>query len=166
VESCLRILREWGAIAVKRKFMKIGILLLGLSFISIHQASAVMVRLLANCSTPDGLTIQVFDNRGPVQTPNLGSIVRDSGGNLLAVYKVAGVRHGSVSFGRRGYEDVMSNGNSFSLLGPSTNFRHYSLMAKPNMGSDSSEIRSDDLMCTVFGGGVLPTDERSAGTSK
>lgn len=133
--------------------MKNTVIVLLLSLVMSHPAFA-LVRLLANCTTPDQYTVQVVDNQGigPIRTSNIGGVIRDPQGVPVAVYKLEVVRRGSVSFGRSGYEDAVSHGASFLLLGPSTNFQHHSVTAQTNTGGNSFTLQSDDLYCSVFGG--------------
>jgi hypothetical protein len=122
-------------------------------------ASLALVREIADCTTSQGMyKINIADNQGIGfnRSSNLKATVSSASGTLLASFPVKpGPTIRSASFGRQQYLDTASNGGAFTLSGPSTNFRHYSINAKFNSNGNAMNLSDDNLQCRIFGGVVL-----------
>jgi hypothetical protein len=105
-----------------------------------------LVRTVAICETSGGLRVGLYDNQGIGfdRTSHFGATVTQPDGTLLASYKVAPKRKGSISFGRMHYLDQESEGQKFDIAFPSTNFHNIILSV---ILPDGSVIQDDNLNC-------------------
>ena len=118
-----------------------------------------LVREIAKCTTANGkYEVSVQDNQGigPIRKSNMGAVVEDANGTVVASYKVEpfqGIQ--SASFGRPKIQDSATKGGAFLLEGTSTNFKNYVLHVKLNSNGARRVIADANLNCSVFGGIVL-----------
>ncbi len=113
----------------------------------ISTPSFALVRLLDSCQTSNAqYKISILDNQGTgrVRTSNFGATITDSQGNVVGSYALKGERGMSISFGRFQYLDSASNGASFRLAYPSTNFRFTTFKA---VLSNGTTVSDDNLRC-------------------
>jgi hypothetical protein len=121
--------------------------------LTISSTSHAFVRMIDDCSTPDG-KYRITLRQGADNAPHTGSAsVEDENGKVLGGYSVVNPMIHSASFGSASdWQAADNNGADFHLNGPSTNSRTTSFSA---VLDDGQTVSGRDLQCTVWNGTVV-----------